>query len=192
MVSLVGGTAGAIVGIARPAYADCGYHKANVMGYDQNNYTVYGNRAQIYVNKSSTIASLVGAIHRSLFVVGSVGNDVEVGWTANNGGYSNPVVYFEYINRGTDSGIRFYTGYQLDHDTNFNFYVQDANGDRVWSAYVDGETTNFDSSPTMDFSYGNPETNSEHRYKCDSLFTDMYNIHRCTTHGSCTWTNYWS
>lgn len=74
----------------------------NIEGYDagqpQPDGGSYGNRAQIYINRASVINSLNGPIFRAVFVLNnseSSNDDLEVGWTANNGGYSNPVVYAE-------------------------------------------------------------------------------------------------
>lgn len=157
------------------ATAACASSHQNVEGYD---YTAphYGNAGLVYVNNSSTLGSLRDSVHRSLFNIGSVGNDVEVGWTANNGGYSSPTVYAEWVNRGVDSGPQFYTGYSLNYNTNYTFKVQNIGHISIWRFYIDGQGSPFNYSPTMNFQQGTALTNSERRNTCDSMFTHMYNL----------------
>lgn len=158
-----------------PAAAACTAHHVNVEAYEKT-ATRYGNRATVYVNTSATISSFNDSVFRSLFIAGSAGNDVEVGWTAHNGGHSGPTVYAEWVNRGTDSGPRFYTGYSLDTDSYYNFIVENVGHIGIFRFYVDGESSPFAYSPTMNFDTGVPLTNSEHYNSCDSLWTHWYNV----------------
>lgn len=162
-----------VLGTAAPALAACTAHHTNVEGYDTAAIR-YGNSASIYVNTSSTVSSSVDSIFRSLFVSnGSFDNDVEVGWTANNGGHSGPTVYSEWVNRGADSGPQFYTGYSLNYDTHYRFSVINVGHIDIFRFLVDGQSSPFNYSPTMNFNRGTVITNSEHHNTCDSMWTDM-------------------
>src|SRR6266567_5157476 len=166
---------GTVLVSVTPALASCSDFHTNVEGKDTSgNY--YGNRAFIYVNTSSVINNLNNSIFRSLGVVGSFGNDVEVGWSANNppGSHSGPTVYAEWINRDTDSRPRFYSGYSLKLDTNYTFLVENVGHINIFRFKVDGQSSPFDYSPTMNFNTGTVITNSEHYNTCDSLYTHMY------------------
>jgi hypothetical protein len=170
--------AATVLGSAGPAFAACSSHHTNVEGYDSNNNR-YGNYAVIYVNTSSTINNANGPIFRSLFVQGgSFDNDVEVGWTANNGGPSNsrPTVYAEWVNRGVDSLPQFYTGFSLNYDTYYSFMVFNSGHQEIFRFKVGNEVSPFNYSPTMNFDLGRVITNSEHYNSCDSLWTDMQSL----------------
>lgn len=158
-----------------PARASCASAHTNVAGWDAA-ANRYGNGGEIYVNTSSTLGSLQSSVFRSLFDAYDTGNDVEVGWTDNNGGHQVPTVYAEWLNRGVDSGPQFYTGYSLNYDTNYNFKVQNDGHLEIFRFYVDGQTTPLNYSPTMDFNLGAILTNSEHYNTCDSLWTHMYDL----------------
>jgi len=114
----------------------------NVEGYDAGSYH-YGNKSYIYVNTSSVINGLSDSIFRSLFIAGSADNGVEVGWTANNGGHSGPTVYAEWVNRGVDSGPKFYTGYSLSTDTSYRFFVENVGHIQIFRFLVDGQSSPF-------------------------------------------------
>jgi hypothetical protein len=180
----VGGTA---LAPATPAFASCSSFHTNVDGYDTSgNY--YGNKAFIYVNTNTVINGLQSAIFRNLFVVSGAGDDVEVGWTANNGGHSNPTVYAEWVNRGVDSGPQYYTGYSLSTDTDYRFFAENVGHIDIFRFYVDGESSPFNYSPTMNFNTGEVLTNSEHYNTCDSLYTHMYALGHMRSDGS--WHDY--
>ena len=78
--AIVGGT---ILGQASPAFASCSSAHQGVVGVDNGNYTAFGNKGDIYVNTSTVINNLHGAIARSFFIIMPAGYDVEVGWAAN-------------------------------------------------------------------------------------------------------------
>jgi hypothetical protein len=156
------------------ATAACSTSHQNVEGYDYTD-PHYGNAGLIYVNDSSTLGSLHDDAARSLFDVGSVGNDVEVGWDDHNG-TSSPTVYAEWVNRGVDSGPQHYTGYSLSYNTNYTFKVQNIGHISIWRFYIDGQGSPFNYSPTMNFQQGTVLTNSERYNTCDSMFTHMYNL----------------
>jgi hypothetical protein len=178
--SLLGAATVVTVTVAsgNPALAACSSGHWNTQAYDglEGSGSAYGNHAIIFVNSSSTISSQQDSIFRSLFIYGPGTDDVEVGWTAKNGGYNNPVVYAEWINRGADSGPQFYTGYSLHTSTNYWFTVENVGSVNIWRFYVDGQSSPFKYSPTMAFAYGLPVTNSERYNSCDSLWTNMYEI----------------
>jgi hypothetical protein len=176
----VGGT---ILAPSAPALAACSFFHANVNGTDYGG-AHYGNKSHIYVNTNSVINGLQDAIFRSIFVVGSSGNDVEVGWTANNGGHSGPTVFAEWVNRGVDSGPKFYTGYSLSTDNNYRFFVENVGHVEIFRFLVDGESSPFKYSPTMNFNTGAMVTNSEHYNTCDSLYTHMYDLAYMVSNGS--------
>lgn len=158
-----------------PASASCTSQHANVAGYDAN-ARQYGNRGKIYVNTSTVIDSLHNALFRSLFAYASktsTNDDVEVGWTADNGGRASPTVYAEWVIGGTDSGPQYYTGYSLATDSNYTFKVENVGHIYIWQFYVDSQTSPFTYSPTTNQSLGWPVTNSEHYNSCDSLWTHM-------------------
>jgi hypothetical protein len=176
----VGGT---IFASRTPALASCSSIHANVQAKDASS-NHYGNRAHIYVNTSTVINNLRDALFRSLAVRGSLGNDVEVGWTANNGGHSGPTVFAEWVNRGADSGPKFYTGYSLSTNTDTTFIVENVGHIGIFRFYVDGQSSAFNFSPTMNFNSGLLITNSEHYNTCDSLWTHMYNINYFDANGN--------
>jgi hypothetical protein len=117
------------------------------------------------------INNLNSAIFRSIFVLNSFGNDVEVGWMANNEGFSDPTVYAEWLNRGADSLPQPFTLQVLNENSYQGFYVDNVGHIDIFRFYVGG--LRFDYSPTMIFNTGYTITNSEHYNQCDSLWTDM-------------------
>ena len=172
------------LGSSTPVLAACNSVHQNAEGYD-NSYPRYGNHGRIYVNTSATIGGLQAAIHRSLFVVGSFWeNDVEVGWTANNGSHSGPTVFSEWVNRGSDSGPRFYTGISLLYDTDYKFEVKNVGHVKIFRYVVDGESSPFDYSPTMNFNLGTIVTNSERRNTCDTMYTEMTSLGYIDSNGN--------
>jgi hypothetical protein len=118
-----------------PALAACdpNVHQ-NVEGTNNGNINVFGNRGGIFVNSGINYPALNDSIHRSLFVIGSAGNDVEIGWTANNGVHTAPVSYTEWVNRGVDSGIKFEQSVSIGSTPNFR--VQDGDGNSLWTFFV--------------------------------------------------------
>jgi hypothetical protein len=132
----------------------------------------YGNGGDIYVNTSSTLGNLKDQIARSLFVIGSSGNEVEVGWLAAPG--RGPTIYAEWINRGVDSHPQLYNS--VGYDSTRTFKVQNTGHVEIFRFYFDGEGSPFNYSPTMNFQQGTVVTNSEHYNSCDSLWTHMTSL----------------
>ena len=179
------------------ASAACTTSHSNVEGNNTGNTAVFGNRGDISINSGINYSGLSNSIHRSLFVRGSGTsssggflNDVEVGWTANNGGHTNPQLYFEWVDRGTDTNVRFNRDLTSAIGTNPNFRVQDSNGDMIWSAFYGSESNNFDNTPVLNFSVGRAITNSERRNTCDSQFAHFNNLRACLIRNPCTWPTY--
>jgi hypothetical protein len=186
-------TIATVISRSAPASASCVNHHANVEGVDTLNGVYashYGNTAEIYVNTSATINSLNGPIFRSLFVTdGQTGDDVEVGWTANNGGHADPTVYAEWINNGKDSGPQYDTA---DSPLGNNAYDQFSvfNVGHIGVFRFKFKTNNpFNYSPTMTFNLGPVLTNSEHYNSCDSMWTDMASLQYFSTAGN--WNYYY-
>jgi hypothetical protein len=183
VVSLV-----ALLTVRPPAAYACGTAHENVEGYDYTD-PHYGNGGLQYVNTSSTLSTLHGPIFRSLFIWSDSGNDVEVGWTDDNGGHNSPVVYAEWVNRGVDSGPQFYTGYSLNYNTDYTFKVQNIGHQYIFRYYIDGQGTPFNYSPTMNFQQGYALSNSERHNNCgDSMWTHQYSLQYFSSSGS--WNNY--
>lgn len=168
--------AGTVMVSGSSAVASCTSKHENVNAEDAGEDVAYGNQSTIYVNSGTAISDLSKSIFRSIFVFGSAGNDVEVGWTANNGGHKDPVVYSEWVNRGADSDANIYTGYSLTQGNNYHFEVTNVNNIDIWRYYVGGQSTAFDYSPTMNFNYGIAVTNSERNAECDSMEAHFYNL----------------
>lgn len=180
-------TAGAVTTVSTStasATSPCAANHVNVDGYDYNAIH-YGNLADIYVNTGSVINSLNSSIFRSLFVTNSLGNDVEVGWMANNEGLSGPTVYAEWVNRGADSSPQPLNLQVLSENSYQGFDVDNVGHVDIFRFYVAGQR--FDYSPTMIFNTGYTITNSEHYNQCDSLWTDMNNLEY--QHGDGTWSS---
>ncbi len=186
---------GVIVGMPmiRPgvAFAACDDQHQNVEGRDLS--SDYGNKGSLYVNNIA-FQTLNKAIHRSLFIIHSSGNDVEVGWTANNGGVDDPRVYFEFVANGSDSGPRF--DVYLSPDVTYNFRVSapgapNGNGNYTWSAYINGYA--FD-SVILGYDTGVPYTNSERRNTCDTGWASFTNLDRCRSNAGwqCDWAGRYS
>ena len=166
----------------------CGKAQENAQGWDMT-ARHYGNGGLIYVNTAGTLSGLhVDGVARSFFVVGSDGDDVEVGWDDGNG-TSNPTVYAEWVNDGVDSGVLHYTGYSLSYDTNYTFKVQNVGQIYIWRFYVDGQSSPFNYSPTMSFQQGYVIGNSERHNNCDSMWTHQYRLQYYSSAGD--W-NDWS
>jgi hypothetical protein len=179
-----------------PARAACTSSHSNVEGANKANTSVFGNRANILIN-SITYSQLNTWIARSVFVWGggldSNGkflNDVEVGWIGNTSGHTNPTLYFEWVDRGTDSHVRYSSDLTNDIGANHGFKVQDANGDKIWTAYYKSSTQAFDSSPVMNFNNGEAITNSERNNTCDTQYAHFNNLKTCNTHNPCSWSVY--
>jgi hypothetical protein len=136
-----------------------------------------GTGGSIYVNSSGTINGSQNYINRNFFVSDRTAtNDVEVGWSAKNGGFSGPTVYAEWKIGTYDSEMQPYTGYSLNTDTNYHFSVVNVGGVDIWRFYVDGQSSPFNYSPTMPFNYNWSVTNSERHNSCDSLWTHMFGL----------------
>jgi hypothetical protein len=160
----------------------CVVQHTNVNGYDAGNKNVFGNKGYIYVNTAATIDGLTSWIARSFFVYRNKRNWVEVGWIAIPGmQYSSPTVYADWMNRGTFSKVQFYTGYTLNENGDYRFREENVGDQDIWRFVVDGQSSPFNYSPTMDFNYGTALTNSEHNENCDSLYTDMYDLSDATS-----------
>lgn len=162
-------------------------------GQNTGNTNIFGNRGDIFVNSGFNYGDLNNSIHRSLFVWGggldSNGkflNDVEVGWTANNGSHTLPVSYTEWVNRGVDSGIKFEVN--LSVGATYNFRVQDGDANNLWTFFQ--ETTDLGQSTLMNFDDGRAITNSERRNTCDSGFAHFTLLKTCNTHNPCSWLTY--
>jgi hypothetical protein len=155
------------------AASPCAANHVNVEG-DDYNAVHYGNLADIYVNTASVINNLNSSIFRSIFVLNSFGNDVEVGWMANDEGYSDPTVYAEWINRGADSSPQPFGLQVLNENSYSGFFVDNVGHVDIFRFYVGDLRFNY--SPTMTFNTGYTVTNSEHYNQCDSLWTEMNNL----------------
>jgi|SRR5580658_144360 hypothetical protein len=155
----------------------CSSHHVNVQGYDEDLFDAsYGNQGDVYVSTSGTLGGLDGPIARSLFIVSSTGDDVEVGWAAGpdtGSPMDEPTLYAEWVNDGVDSTAQ-YDG-SIDTNTNYVFDVENEGGVGVWRFKFDGGNP-FNYSPTMNFNYGTAITNSEHFESCDSLWAHFYNL----------------
>lgn len=175
---------GAQANAARAVPASCRTAHVNVEGYDIDQPKAYGNEGYVYINKQSTLNSIHNNIARSLFVLGpgasSSGtpyNDVEVGWTAGNGLFSNtPVVYAEWINRGVDSDFQLDRSFHLSTNRNYHFTVENVGGKDVWRFVVDNQSKPFNYSPKMSFNSGYVLTNSERNNSCDTLFASFSSL----------------
>jgi hypothetical protein len=154
---------------------DCPTNRVKSKGYDYVERHA-GNQAWIYVNTSSTLSNLQDSDARSLFVESAdgSGDNVEVGWVANDGGYQAPTVYAAWQNYGVEIHPRYYTGYHLDYDSNAHFTVEDKFTDGFFDFEVGGY--GFDSSPLMSFSYGYDVTQSEHFNSCDSMWAHFFDL----------------
>jgi len=162
----------------------CVTHHTNVEGYDKGLADAFGNKGYIYINTSSVIGSLHDDIARSLAVIFPNGDDVEVGWFADpQAGYHNPTVYAEWINHGVDSGTQPDTSFSLSENSDVRFRVENVGDNDIWRFVVDGQSSPFNYSPTMEYNYGQPLTNSEHYNSCDSLYTDMYDLSDASSPG---------
>jgi hypothetical protein len=148
----------------------------------------YGSRAGIYV-LNIDYATLNDTIARSVFITHAQGEDVEVGWTADSGGRTNPYLYLEYVNNGADSGFIFQTNIpQSDFGQFENIRSQDANADGVFTEYMG--STSYGQTPQMGWSKGYPATNTERHNSCDPDFGHFQNIKKCTSTTPCGWVNY--
>jgi hypothetical protein len=179
------------LGLGSPG-ARCASNHVNVEGYDASQPNSYGNEGDLYVLKQDTLNGVQDNIYRSLFVRGPGGvtgnhfnNDVEVGWTAGNGMFSNtPVVYAEWTILGQDSGQQNYTGFSLQPDHTYHFEVKNVGGDRIFRFVVDGQSQPFNYSPQVQFNYGLNITNSEHHSNCDTLYASFTSLQWSPSRGN--------
>jgi len=156
----------------------------NLLTYDTTTQ-MYGNKADVLVNNVD-FSALNAAIFRSLFVIGSAGNDVEVGWTAHNLNATNPTLYIEWVDHGTNHGPFYHGG--LVAGTTHNLKIQDANADGIYSAYID--TAYFAQTGTMNFTQGRVEVNTERNNTCDTAYSHFTNLKDCRTPSPCTYNTY--
>jgi hypothetical protein len=171
----------------------CVGHHANVTGNDSAQPATYGNEGNVYVNTQTTLNSLQNNIYRSLFVIGpgvdNNGhplNDVEVGWTAGDGLFSNtPIVYAEWINNGVDSYPQ-NSSYVPTTDAFVHLRVENVGNKDIWRFVIGGQSQPFNYSPTMVFNTGWVLTNSEHWNSCDSLYASFRSLDYSGSLG--TWT----
>ncbi|MGH3399250.1 MAG: hypothetical protein ACRDPO_31645 [Streptosporangiaceae bacterium] len=66
--------------------------------------------------------------------------------------------------------------YSPTENTDVRFRIENVGNNDIWRYVVDGQSSPIGYSPTMNFNYGNPHTNSEHYVSCDSLWTHMWNL----------------
>ena len=175
---------------ASPAAATCETTHQNIEAYAQNNMHT-GNRGGIFINNMN-YGDLNDSIHRSLFIWSTSSNNMEIGWTAHNGGHSNPTPYKEWWIYGTDSGVKFIDKALLTNDTyNFRVVLTDIVLDE-YIFYIDSDQEGV--SPATSFYHGWNLTNSERRNTCDTWYAHFQNLKKCNLggpNGACDAWDYW-
>jgi hypothetical protein len=163
---------------AKPAIVtnDCETINVNDDGWDYQNNGAYGNRGYIYINSSGVIDNLHDAIFRNFFVTGDEDNNVEAGWTADNGGYSGPTVYSEWMIDDVQYDPVFYTGYSLSPGTNKVFNIENVGDVGIFRFYVDDQANPYGYSPEMKFQNGYIQTNTERYNSCDSMYANFTSL----------------
>lgn len=169
--------------------AACSTYRTNVDGTDAANVVEYGDQGYVYVNTSETLSGLNNTIYRSLFIISTAGNDVEVGWAAGpdiGSPMNKPTLYAEWVSDGTDSLPQF--NGTINSNTNYQFVVKNVGDVGIWRFVFSNDSSPFDYSPTMNFNTGQAVTNSEHHNNCDTMWAHFYNLEDAPNTDS--WTNY--
>jgi hypothetical protein len=177
------GVAAAGAGAASTAAAAnaCVSHHTNVEGYDAQGSGFWGTKGYIYINTAGALTGLNDAIWRTFLVIsGSQTQNVEFGWTDNNGGHSSPVPGSDYMVGGMTQPPSFWPSFSLDYNSNVRFRIENLGNQGVFRYVIDGQSAPIAYSPTMTFDTGFTVANSEHYNSCDTLWTDMFSLQHQT------------
>jgi hypothetical protein len=159
---------------ARSVARSCATHHTNVEGSDKGNNATYGQKGYIYINTSTTLGNLQDDIFRTYSEWGPPGWNVEFGW-GDGPDFSGPTVISDYEMDGHTANAQSLS-YSLTDNTDVRFRIENIGLQYIWRYVVDGQSTPIGYSPTMNFNYGTPHTNSEHYNNCDSMWTHMWNL----------------
>jgi hypothetical protein len=162
---------------AAPAANACVNHHTNTMSYDAQGPIFWGTKGYIYINTADTLSGLNNAIWRTFLVYdGSQTQNVEFGWTDNNGGHSSPTPGSDYMVGSMTQPPSFWPSFTLDYNSNVRFRIENLGNQGVFRYVIDGQSAPIAYSPTMNFNQGFAVTNSEHYNSCDSMWTDMFSL----------------